>query len=171
MLLSDHLNVNPALIATLAFGIGFFSGLRAFAPLAVVSWLSIWGWMPLAGSPFWFVGTNVFAIVISILAAVELIGDKLPKTPARIQLMPLGARVVTGAFCGAAFCFSAGRPWALGLILGGSGAVLGAFSGYYVRRSIVRGLNIADFPIALLEDFVTIAGALYVIHNFFHTPV
>src|SRR5689334_19187707 len=116
-------HVNPALIAILALGIGFFSGLRAFTPIAVVSWLSIWGWMPLAGSPFWFVGTNVFAIVISILALVELIGDKLPKTPARIQLMPLGARIVTGGFCGAALCFSAGRGWPLGLILGGSGAV------------------------------------------------
>ena len=163
--------MNPALIAVLALGIGFFSGLRAFTPLAIVSWLAIWGWMPVAGSPFWFIGTNVFAIVISILAVIELVGDKLPKTPPRIQLMPLGARIVTGGVAASTLCFSAGRPWLLGLVLGGSGAVLGAFTGYHLRRTVVSRLGIPDLPVALVEDFVTAAGALYLVHNFFHTPV
>lgn len=163
--------MNPYLVAALAFGIGFFCGLRAFTPIALVSWLAIWGWMPLAGSPFWFIGTTTFAIAISILALLELIGDKLPKTPPRTQLMPLLGRIVTGGVSAAALCFSAGQPWLLGLCLGGSGSVLGAFTGYYVRRGIVRGARVPDLLVALVEDFVTIAGALWIIHNFFHTPI
>jgi uncharacterized membrane protein len=163
--------MNPALIVILAFGIGFFSGLRAFTPIALVSWLAIWGWMPLAGSPFWFIGTTTFAIAISILALLELVGDKLPKTPPRTQLMPLIGRMVTGGVSASALCFSAGRPWLLGLCLGASGSVLGAFSGYYARRAIVRRLGIRDFLIALVEDFITVAGTLYIVHNFYHTPI
>jgi uncharacterized membrane protein len=150
---------------------GFLSGLRAFTPIAVVSWLAIWGWMPLAGSPIWFIGTQAFAIVISILAVVELIGDKLPKTPARTHVVPLGVRIVTGGLSSVAIGFSAGWPWFLGLLLGAIGAVIGAFSGYYVRRSIVRRLRIPDIIPALTEDFITIAGTLFLIHNFFHIVV
>jgi len=163
--------MNPFLIVALALGIGFFSGLRAFTPIALVSWLAIWGWMPLAGSPFWFIGTTTFAIAISILALIELVGDKLPKTSARTQLLPLVARMVTGGVSAAGLCFSAGRPWLLGLCLGASGSVLGAFSGYYVRHAIVSRLRIRDFLIALLEDFITAGGTLYIVHSFYHTPV
>lgn len=161
--------MNVAVVAVLAFGIGVVSGLRCFTPVAIVSWLAVWGWMPVAGSPFWFLGAEPFAIGISILALVELIGDKLPKTPARIHLMPLLARIVAGGLSAGAFCFSAGRAWTVGLVPGGSGAILGAFAGYYGRGALVRGLRIPDFLVALVEDFVTIAGTLFLVNNFFHT--
>ena len=151
-------------------GIGILSGLRAFTPIALVSWLAVWGWMPLAGSPFWFIGADTFAIAISILAVLELIGDKLPKTPARTHVMPLIGRFVTGGLSAGAVCFSAGWPWLVGLLLGPIGSLVGAFSGYHVRRAIVRRFRIPDFLVALVEDFVTIAGTLLLVHSFFHTP-
>src|SRR4051794_27600168 len=104
--------------------------------------------MPLAGSPFAFLGMVSVAIVISVLALGELIGDKLPKVPPRIQAAPLLARAVSGALCGAALCVSAGRPWMAGLICGPLGSIAGAFSGYQVRRGITRRLYIPDFVIA-----------------------
>ena len=164
-------NVNPAVVAFVLFGIGFLSGLRAFTPLALVSWLAVWGWMPLAGSPLWFVGTETFAIAISILALLELIGDKLPKTPPRIETTPLVARIVTGGLSGCAVAFTAGSGWLYGLLLGAIGSVPGAVSGYHLRRAIGQRLHIADIIVALAEDFVTVAGSLFLVHSFFHTPV
>ena len=127
--------------------------------------------MPLAGSPFWFIGKEIFATVIVILAALELIADKLPKTPARIQAMPLTARIVTGGLSGAAVAFSAGFSWFYGLSLGAIGALGGAFSGYHLRRTIVHRVGIRDFFVALMEDCVTIGGTLFLVHSFFHIAV
>src|SRR5204863_3410912 len=115
------------------------------------------GWMPLAGSPFWFVGTEPFAVAITALAALELVADKLPKTPARIHTIPLIGRVISAAICAGAVCFSAGVPWAVGCLSGAIGSFAGAFGGYHLRRFLVRRWRIPDFFVALVEDFVTIA--------------
>src|SRR5690242_20362604 len=136
--------MNPAAVILVVFGIGFLSGLRAFTPIALISWLAVWGWMPLAGSPFWFIGTEVFASVIVVLALLELVADKLPKTSPRIQHMPLGGRFATGGLCGAGVAFSAGSAWWYGLVLGGAGSLVGAFSGYYLRRAAVQRFRIPD---------------------------
>ena len=163
--------MNTTLVLIAVLGIGFLSGLRAFTPLALISWMAVWGWTPVAGSPFWFIGSDIFAIAISILALLELIGDKLPKTPPRIQLMPLVARFVTGGIAASAVIFSAGRPWFHGLLLGPIGSLVGAFTGYHVRRALVSRLGLPDLVVALVEDFVTVAGTLVLVHNFFHTTV
>ena len=163
--------MNPAAVTLVGLGIGFLSGLRAFTPIALVSWLAIWGWMPLAGSPFWFIGTETFAIAIIILAVLELIGDKLPKTPARILPMPLLARIATGGLSAAAVAFSAGSGWLFGLLLGAAGSVAGAFSGYHMRRVVVQRLRLPDFVVALAEDFGTVGGTLFLVHTFFHAAV
>ncbi len=113
--------MNLAFVILAAFEIGFFSGLRAFSPLALVSWLAVWGWIPLAGSRFWFVGTTPSAALLSILALGELIADKLPKMPPRTQPGLLAARVITGALSAAGLCFSAGRSWWFGIFFGSLG--------------------------------------------------
>ncbi|HJT80278.1 MAG TPA: DUF4126 family protein [Chthoniobacterales bacterium] len=163
--------MNTTIVVIAVFGIGFLCGLRSFAPLTLVSWMAVWGWTPVAGSPFWFIGKTGFAVAITILAVVELIADKLPQIPARTQLMPLVARFVTGGIAAAAMSFSAGRPWLYGLLLGPVGAMTGAFAGYYARRSLVQSVRIPDLVVALVEDLITIAGTLFLVHNFFHTPV
>ncbi len=127
--------------------------------------------MPLAGSPFWFIGTELFATVIVVLAALELIADKLAKTPARIHAMPLVVRFATGGLSGAAVAFSAGLNWFHGLSLGAIGSLIGAFTGYHARRAMVHRVGIRDFFVALIEDFVTVAGTLFLVHSFFHAAV
>jgi uncharacterized membrane protein len=161
---------SPFVIA-IAFAVGFMSGLRAFTPIALVSWLAIWGWAPLAGSPFWFIGTTPCAVLMSILAVGELIGDKLPQTSPRIQTFPLSARVTTGAISAGAICIAAGRPWLLGVFLGAIGAIVGAFGGYHARRGIVQKLRCRDFLIALVEDLVAVVGTLALIRYFFARPL
>ena len=163
--------MNPVVFFVVLVGFGILSGLRSLTPIALISWLAIWGWTPVAGAPFWFIGTETFAIIISILALLELIADKLPKTPARTHLMPLIGRLVTGAISAGVVCFSAGRPWITGLVFGGIGALAGTFGGYHLRRLLVTSLRIPDFVVALAEDVLTIAGALLLIQLFFHARV
>ena len=163
--------MNETIVIASAVAIGILSGLRAFTPLALVSWMSIWGWMPLAGSPSWFLGKTTVAVILSLLALGELIGDKLPKTPPRIQLAPLVVRIITGALSGAALCFAGGQRWLLGILCGAVGAICGTFGGYYARRYLVQERHIPDLIVALVEDFITIAGALFILRSFFSAPV
>ena len=127
--------------------------------------------MPVAGSPFSFLGSEIFALAISVLAVLELIVDKLPKTPARTHAMPLLGRLITGGTCAGAVCFSGGVSWMLGSVSGVIGSLAGALSGYYLRRLLVRRWRLPDLVGALVEDFVTIGGLLYVVHNFFHARI
>ena len=159
--------MNVSLVLLIALGIGFVSGLRAFTPLALVSWLAVWGWIPLGDSRLAFLGTTTGAVIVTILALVELIGDKWPRTPSRTTAAPLGARVITGAMSATAICLAAGQPWLLGIFSGAIGAVGGAFGGYHARRFLNKRLRLPDFIVALLEDFVTFAGTLLLFDTLF----
>jgi uncharacterized membrane protein len=163
--------MNPTLVLLVTVGIGFLSGLRAFTPLALVSWVASWGWIPLGGSRLAFLGTTTGAVIVSILALGELVGDKLPRTPNRTQAGPLAARLLTGALSAAAICVSAGQTWLLGVFIGAIGSVGGAFGGYHARRVLVKRLRIPDLIVALVEDFVTIAGTLLLFARLFSKSV
>lgn len=163
--------MNPAVLLVAALAIGFMAGLRAFTPLALVSWLAIWGWLPLAGSPLAFLGTTAGAVIVSVLALGELIGDKLPVTPPRIQPGPLVARLLTGAMSGGAIGLAGGQSWVPGSICGALGGIAGAFVGYYVRRAIVRRLGVHDFMVAIAEDIVAVGGTLLLLACLFSRTV
>jgi uncharacterized membrane protein len=163
--------MNPVLLLIAAIAIGFMSGLRAFTPLALVSWLAIWGWLPLAGSRLAFLGTTAGAVIVSVLALGELIGDKLPVTPPRIQPGPLVARLLTGAMSGGAIGLAGGQSWVPGSMGGALGGMAGAFAGYYVRRAIVRRLGVRDFLVAFVEDIVAVGGTLLLLAYLFSRTV
>jgi uncharacterized membrane protein len=163
--------MNVLFVMATAIAIGLLTGLRAFTPIALVSWLAIWGWLPLGGSPFWFIGTTPCAVSLSIFAFGELIADKFPKIPARTQPGPLGGRIIAGAISAAAIYRAAGQPLLLGVICGAIGSIGGTFGGYQARHFFVQRLRIPDFVVALAEDFVVIAGTLLLVKYFFARPV
>ena len=72
---------------------------------------------------------------------------------------PLIARIVMGGLSGACLCASAGRALLPGAVLGGLGAVIGAFAGYQARGRLVQALGVKDSVIALSEDVVAIVLA------------
>ena len=152
--------MNAALLGMAALALGFASGLRAFTPLALSCWIALWGWIPLGGTRLAFLGTNVGAVIVSVLAVGELIGDKLPVTPSRTTAGPLGARVVTGALAGTALSIGAGQAWLIGLLCGAAGAVAGAFAGFRARHFLVTRLGVRDLFVAIAEDLATIVLAL-----------
>jgi uncharacterized membrane protein len=97
------------------------------------------------------------------LAIGELIADKMPKTPSRTSLVPLLARILMGGLCGASLCASANQSLLIGALLGGMGAVIGAFGGYEIRRRLVSKLNTKDIFIAIPEDLIAIGLACFLV--------
>jgi uncharacterized membrane protein len=147
----------------LAVGIGIVAGLRSLTAPAVVAWAAHLGWLHLQGSRLAFIGSIVATVIVSLLALGELIADKLPKTPRRTAVVPLLARICTGAFCGACLSAAANRSLLPGALLGGIGGVIGAFAGYAIRRRLVSQFNIRDFVVAGLEDLIAIGLAVFLV--------
>jgi uncharacterized membrane protein len=142
-----------------AFGIGVVAGLRTFTAPAVVSWAARLRWVHLEGTRFAFMGSRAALAVCTLAALGELIADQLPKVPKRTDAGPLTARILVGTLAGATLCVAAGRPALYGVMLGGLGAVVGAFAGYQARTRLVRQLGVPDFLIAIPEDLIAIGLA------------
>jgi uncharacterized membrane protein len=148
-----------------AFLIGFFAGLRSLTAPATTAWAAYLGWLKL-GRPLSLIGSIPSVAIFTVLAVMELVADKLPKTPNRTSPALLIARIVTGGLTGA--CIAAGGAQGLfsGAMLGAVGGVVGAFAGYQARTQVVKSLGVPDTYVALLEDLVTIAGSLWVVSRF-----
>ena len=140
--------------------IGVVAGLRAMTPLAAVSWAAHLGWLHLENTWLSFLGATVTPYIVSVLALGELITDKLPSTPSRKIPMQFGARIVIGAWCGAALT----APNFLGAVAGAVGAIIGTLAGAEVRGRVARAVG-KGLPIALLEDAVAIGGAFLLVSH------
>jgi uncharacterized membrane protein len=118
----------------IAFFIGFVAGLRSMtAPAAVAIERRSW----------------VLSTIFILVAAVELVFDKLPRTPSRLQAPPLAARCISGAAC--AFFLAGGiGSAALGML----GALAGSYGGAAFRA------RFPGLPAALVEDAVAVGLAL-----------
>ena len=147
----------------LALAIGIVAGLRSLTAPAIVAWAAHFGWLGLTGSRLAFMGSIVTAIIFSLLAIGELIGDKLPQIPKRTTIFPLLVRFATGGLCGACFFAAAGNSLGTGILAGGIGGVIGAFAGYEIRRSLVNSLQMKDMIVALSEDVVAVGSAFLLV--------
>lgn len=150
--------------------IGGVSGLRSLTGIAIITiaaqrgWPHL-GWLHLGGTGLSFLAKPVAMYIFVLLALGELIADKLPVVPPRIQAGPLAARVLLGALCGSSLAVAAGMPWIFPAAIAGVCAVLGAYAGYWLRRTITsRGVK--DLPIALMEDATAILLALFAVSRF-----
>jgi uncharacterized membrane protein len=144
------------LVLLLALFIGVVAGLRSLTAPAVVSWAAVLHWINLNGTWASWMGHPVTVAILTVLAAVELVGDKLPKTPNRTAPPVFIARIVLGAFAGAVIGTAWGYRWG-GLGAGVIGAVLGTLGGYQARTRLAAAHG-HDLSVALLEDAVAVVG-------------
>jgi uncharacterized membrane protein len=144
------------------FLLGSVTGLRSMSGPALVCWGIHLGWLTVAGSPLFFLGHPISLVVFSVLAVGELIGDKLPQIPNRIDPGPLVARMVFGGMSGWVLAVSGHVPVVAGVACAAVGAVAGAFAGFHIRRAITRR-GMKDFPVALVEDLIAVGGGLFLI--------
>ncbi|MBB3932150.1 putative membrane protein [Kaistia hirudinis] len=148
------------MIYVLALLIGVVAGLRAMMAPAAVSWGAYLGWFAVGG---WagFMGHWIAVAVFTVLAIVELVTDQLPSTPSRKVPPQFGARIISGAFCGAVLASATGSL-IVGLIAGAIGAVIGTLGGAEVRGRLATSFG-EDRPAALIEDAVAIIGGFAIV--------
>jgi uncharacterized membrane protein len=133
---------------------------------AAVAWAASQQWLNVHNSPLAFMGSTAAVAVFTVLALGELVVDKLPSTPNRTRLLGLIGRSVLGGLSGAAVAASGEQSIVLGVVLGVAGAIAGAFTGYEIRKRLVRAHKVPDFVIALFEDAVAIGGGLLIVSRF-----
>ena len=141
--------------------IGLVAGLRTLTAPAAVSWAAHSGRLPLRNTPLSFLGNRKTRTLLTVLAAGEMLTDKLPQTPSRTVPVQFSGRLVSGGLSGAAIG-SARGSLADGLALGIIGAAVGTLGGHAVRRALARNLGM-DPPAALIEDAAAIGGACLIV--------
>jgi uncharacterized membrane protein len=139
----------------LALLIGVVAGLRTMTAPAAVSWAAHLGALHLGGTWLAFLGNAVAPWILTALALGELVTDQLP-TPSRKVPVQFGARILSGALCGAAVGTAAGS-WLIGLLVGAAGAVCGTLAGAEGRSRLAAAFG-RDRPAAFIEDVVAIGG-------------
>ena len=137
--------------------LGFATGLRTMTPMAVLCWFAYFHHLPIRGGWAFWAAHLVTAIVFSVLAVGEWIGDTLPNTPNRISAFPLIARICFGGLVGSIAATGLRGSFVEGLLLGAIGALAGSFIGYQLRVGLRRHYGWPDLPLALGEDVLAVA--------------
>ncbi|HST51468.1 MAG TPA: DUF4126 family protein [Pyrinomonadaceae bacterium] len=150
------------MILLLAFLIGMLAGLRSMTAPAATAWAARLGWLRLE-RPLSYIGSLPAVVLLTLFAVGELVADKLPRTPARTSPPGLVARIVTGGLSGACIASSGGAGALTGALLGAFGGVVGCFGGFQARTRLVKALGVRDIYVALVEDFVAVAGCLFIL--------
>lgn len=108
----------------LALLIGIIAGLPTMTAPAAVAWATYLGHFDLSGTWLAFFGNVWVRWILTTLALIELVIDQLPSTPSRTVPVQFGARILTGALSGAGLG-TASESWAVGLLAGAVGAIVG----------------------------------------------
>lgn len=140
--------------------LGIATGMRTFTPMAVVCWFAYLGYLPVDGTWAFWAAKLVVAILFTVLALAEIVGDKLPRVPDRTSMGPLLARLVFGGLAGGIIAVSLNGSEFEGILLGLGGALVGTFGGHLIRREIVERSGSKDWPVAIAEDLTTIGFAI-----------
>lgn len=143
----------------LAAGTGALTGIRSMSAVAVVS-LRLRGQKEdFRYGPARWLASEQAPGLLSMAAAGELAGDKLPFVPARTRPAPLLGRAAFGALCGAAIAQMRGTSPASAAATGALAAVASATVVTGLRRFVTHRLHVPDFLIGLTEDYVVLRGA------------
>ncbi len=130
--------------------LGVVTGMRTMTAIAMVCWGAWLAWLPETGWASWTTYL-VSAIVFSLMAAGEYIGDTRANTPSRKAVGPALARVVFGGLVGALAAKAISEPLAGGILVGVIGALIGTWGGFAARRWGAKKAG-NDLPVALLES-------------------
>ena len=140
-------------------GFATLAGMRSQSAPAFLTYLLTHRPTPnLAGSPLRFMQKPLVATTWKLIAAGELVADKLPGVPNRTAPPILLGRLLSGALVGAAWYKSQhGSAWS-GAALGAAIAGAATFASFALRMGVSRA---AGLPVALVgvgEDALVLAG-------------
>jgi uncharacterized membrane protein len=144
--------------------LGFAAGLRSQVPVALLAVETQRGrFDPGAGRLARRFGSTEGVLGAVLAFAGEVVADKLPATPSRTTIGPFLQRLATGGTIGAAVHYDAGRPRALGALLGAAGAGAGAWAGSRARTLAAEHTPLPGPLLGAIEDLVTIGLAVAVL--------
>jgi uncharacterized membrane protein len=84
----------------------------------------------------------------------EMIADKLPFTPSRLDPLPFAGRVIVGGLAGATIAYRFRESAVVGAVLGSLGAAFGTVAGYYSRHLLDERTAIPDPVWGITEDAI-----------------
>ena len=160
------MNIKLSNIICQAAGLGIIAGMRTFSATAVIS--HVYSRHPsknLESSGFRLIQTINTSKVFKVLAAGELIGDKLPNTPNRTSAGGLTGRILSGSLAGATVYKASGRQPLIGALIGGGAAIASAFGCMLLRKALGKSTSIPDPYIGALEDVIVIGAATALARN------
>jgi uncharacterized membrane protein len=146
--------------------LGALAGMRSMAAPAALGQLSRKGALAGVTGPLALVTGSKFITTTSLLAAGELVADKLPFTPNRTAAGPLVGRALAGGLSGAVICSANRRSVAAGALIGAAAAVGAAYGAYELRKEAGRHLHLPDAIIALAEDALVAALGAALVSRF-----
>lgn len=139
--------------------LGAAAGMRSMTPPALLTRrLAGRPPNPDAGRAEGLLAAPLAAPVATAAMMGEIIADKLPGIPSRLDAGPLLGRVAVGVLCGTILATEREERVGAG-IAGGIGALAGAFALYHLRRALTRDTGLPDLPVALAEDLLCLASA------------
>lgn len=140
-------------------GFATLAGMRSMsAPAFLSHYLSQQPHSGLAGSRLRFLQKPFTAGVLKVLAAGEMVGDKLPNAPDRTAPPVLLGRLLSGALVGAAWYRSRHGSALSGGLLGGVAAVAATFVSYALRTGISKQSGVPVALVGVGEDAAVLAG-------------
>ncbi len=150
----------------LAAVLGWASGMRSMTPPAVlaVRLRSRRPAVPLLSrrlpQPARALGAKRPASLLPLAAAGEIVGDKLPFTPARTSPPALLGRIASGALVGAALAASRREGLVLSALVGAASAAASSFVMMEARREVGERFDLPDPAVAVVEDVLAIGLSL-----------
>lgn len=141
--------------------LGVVTGMRSQLPTALLAYRARKGQFPHEVSGPGNVLRRRGSVPLTAMAAAgELIGDKLPRTPSRLEDGPFMGRIALGAAAGSGVASAFGRSRILGAVVGAAGAAAGSVAGYRLRAAAVERFEVSDTVVALVEDGLAITLGL-----------
>lgn len=145
---------------------GIATGMRGAMTLAAITVAARAGSLDVGDRfPGRLLGTRPAMPLMLLAAAGELVGDKLPVTPSRLEPGPLFGRCVTGALTGAVISRGRGGSPVGGAMVGSLAALAGSWVGNRGRAAIVKRTGLPDPVVAVGEDVLAILFAAVAISD------
>ncbi len=95
---------------------------------------------------------------VLVAAAVgELIADKLPNTPSRLEPPGIVGRLVLGALAASLYAQTRGAPWPRAAGIGAASAIAAAKIGHDLRAQLAK--QVPDPAVAVVEDTIALGLA------------
>ncbi len=142
--------------------LGAVAGLRAMMAPALLGYFV----MRRANKNFAdFTASSNIALILGLLAAGELVGDKLPNTPNRTEPAGLVARIASGAVVGRFICRKQKKSVFAGITLGAAAAVAAAYAGENIRREISARTGISSALLGAAEDAAAIGFGVAILKS------